>query len=148
VLNHLLQREKRIRDKKEEIYILFADMKAAFDNMDRKILWKDLRKKGIYRQLIGRIEKIYEDMEIVIRMREGYTEEFKTRKGVRQGCVMSPILFNVYLADLDNRMRARDIGGVGISGNRVWNLAYADDTALVANKREAMLDMMQTLNVS
>jgi len=57
---------------------------------------------------------------------------------------MSLILFNVYMADLDNRMRTRDIGGVGISGNRVWSLAYADDIALVTNNREAMVDMMQT----
>jgi len=64
--------------------------------------------------LIGRIEKIYEDTEVVVRTREGYIEEFKTRKGVRQGCVMSLILFNVYMTDLDNRMRARGIGGVGI----------------------------------
>jgi len=144
VLNHLLQRGKRKRDKKEEIYILFADMRAAFDNMDREILWEDMKKKGMNRQLIGRIEKIYEETEVVIRTRKGYTEEFKTRKGVRQGCVMSPILFNVYMADLDNRLRERDIGGVGISGHRVWSLAYADDIALVANNREAMVDMMQT----
>jgi len=80
----------------------------------------------------------------VIRTREGYTEEFKTRKGVRQSCVMSPILFNVYIADFDKRMRDRDIGGVGISKNRIWSLAYADDIALVANNKEPMLDMMQT----
>jgi len=96
--------------------------------------------------LIGRIEKIYEETEVVIRMREGYTEEFKTRKSVRQDCVMSSIFFNIYMANLDiyNKMRMRHIGGVGISGNRIWSLAYADDIALVANNREAILDMMQT----
>jgi len=70
VLNHLL-----LRDKKEEIYILLADIRAAFDNMDREIFWKDLRKKGINRQLIEGIEKIYEDTEVVVRTREGYIEE-------------------------------------------------------------------------
>jgi len=104
MLNHLLQRKKRIREKNEEIYILFADMKAAFDNIDREIFWKDMTEKGVNKQLIERIEKIYEETKIVVRTREGYTEEFKTRKGVRQGCVMSPILFNVYMADLDNRL--------------------------------------------
>jgi len=112
--------------------------------IDREILWKELRGKGINNQLIGRIKKIYGETEVVVRTREGYTEEFKTRKGVRQGCVMSPILFNVYMADLDNKMRRRDIGGVGIKGNRIWSLAYADDIALIANNREAMLDMMHT----
>jgi len=108
-----------------------------------------LREKGINRQLIGRIEKIYEETEILVRTRKGYTEEFKTRKDVRQGCAMSSILFNIYMTDLDNKMRMRHIGSVEISGNRIWSLAYADDIALIANNRqiEAILDMMQTFKV-
>jgi len=92
--------------------MLFADLKAAFDNVDRELLWKEMRSKGINEQLLGRIEKIYEDAEVMVRIRQGYTEGFKTRKGVRQGCVMSPILFNVYLTEID-RIKARGYRGCG-----------------------------------
>jgi len=66
-------------------------MKAAFDNVD--ILWTELRKKGIKEMLIRRLERIYEQTEEVIRTNQGYTE--RTKKGVQQGCMMNPLLFNL-----------------------------------------------------
>lgn len=59
-----------------------------------------------------------------------------------QGCVMSPLLFNLYIADLDKEMKNRNIGGVQIGNQRIWSLAYADDIVLLANNREAIQDMM------
>jgi len=59
--------------------------------------------------------------------------------------VMSPLLFNIYIAELKERLEKRGIGGVGISNKRIWNLAYADDVILLAKNREAMMDMMATL---
>lgn len=50
---------------------------------------------------MSRIEKIYEETVMAVRTRQGCTNSFKTRKEVRQGCVMSPLLFNMYIADLD-----------------------------------------------
>jgi len=63
-------------------------------------------------------------------------------KGVRQGCVMCPLLFNIYMAELEERLERRGIGG--IDSQRIWNLAYADDIVLIAKNRDAMLDMMTT----
>lgn len=84
VLNHLMQREKRQGRKDEKIYMMFADMKAAFDNVERSTLWRELRRKEIKRDLIKKIEKIYERTETVIRTNQGYTDSFRTRKGVKQ----------------------------------------------------------------
>ncbi|XP_024870720.1 golgin subfamily A member 6-like protein 22 [Temnothorax curvispinosus] len=106
VLNHLIQKERRKGDKVEKVYALFADLKAAFDNVDREILWKILREKGIKEQLIRRLEIIYEETEVVVRTSHGYTEEFQTSKGVTQGSVMSPLLFNLYTADLAESVMA------------------------------------------
>jgi len=62
--------------------MLFADLKAAFDNMDRDVLWKELkRKEKLKEQLVGRIEKIYEETEVIVKTTQGYTERFKSRKG-------------------------------------------------------------------
>jgi len=107
ILYHIMQREKRKRRKNGKVYILFANLKAAFDNVDRDILWEELKRKGVKEQLVGRMEKIYEETEVMVRTTQGYTEKFKTRKGVRQGCVMNPILFNLYLAEIDERMKER-----------------------------------------
>lgn len=139
VLNHLMQRDKRQRGKDGRVYMMFTDMKAAFDNVERSILWRELRKKGIKEKLIRRLEKIYERTEMVVRTNQSYTESFRTRKGVRQGYVVSPLLFNLYM-EIEERMENRRIGGVNIGTTR--NLVYADDIVLVANNKETMLDMM------
>lgn len=144
VLNHIVQREKN--NKKEgKVYAMFVDFKAAFDNIDRKKLWESMKEKRINRKIIGRLEKIYEETRSTIKTKDGLTSYFKTTKGVRQGCVMSPLLFNLYIADIDEYMRKRGIGGLRLGKDRIWSLAYADDLVLVAKNREALLDMMDTL---
>ncbi|XP_011171243.2 uncharacterized protein LOC105203974 [Solenopsis invicta] len=123
---------------------MFADLKAAFDKVDRETMWSIIRRKGIKEQLVRRIAKMYEGTEVMVRTEQGYTESFITGKGLRQGCVMSPFLFNLYIAELGEKMEGRNIGGVAIGRLRIWSLAYADDIVLIANNRDAMLDMIGT----
>lgn len=66
ILNHLIQRKKRKGEKK--IY-MFADLKAAFDKVDREMLWKTLKRKGIKTKAVSRIEKIYEETVMAVRTR-------------------------------------------------------------------------------
>lgn len=73
---------------------------------------------------------------------EGLTSMFRTLKGVRQGFVLSPQLFNLYVAELDKRLRNRKIGGVKLGIERIWTLSYADDMVLVAKNKEALEDIM------
>jgi len=73
VLNHLMQRQEGKNDK---MYMLFADLKAAFDNVGRKILWEELRSRE-EENLVRRMEKIYGQTEVMIRTNQGYTEGFK-----------------------------------------------------------------------
>jgi len=144
ILNHIMQKKKRKGGKNGKVYMLFADLKAVFDNVDRDILWEELKRKGVKKQLIERMGKIYEETEVMVKTTQGYTK-FKTRKGVRQGCVIILILFDLYLAEIDKRMKERGIGGVGIGRTRrIWSLAYADDIVLIVNNREAMQDTMST----
>jgi len=63
-------------------------------------------------------------------------------KGVKQGYMMSPLLFNLYIADIDNELEKRGLGGVRLSRDRIWSLAYADDLVLVAYNRETLQNMM------
>jgi len=77
---------ERQRKKDDKVYMLFANLKAAFDGVDRKILWEKLRRGEVEESLIRRMEEIYRQIEMVIRTSQGYTEGFRTRKGVRQSC--------------------------------------------------------------
>lgn len=83
VLNHLIQRESNERKKGKRIYAIFINLKAAFDNVDRKILWKILEENDICKDTIRRLKKAYEGTEVVKRKDKEMSEAFVTSKGVR-----------------------------------------------------------------
>ena len=66
-------------------------------------------------------------------------------KGLKQGCVLSPILLCIYIAELEESFKAMNIGGVKIRNERIWSLAYADVIVLVGENREALIVMIGTL---
>lgn len=127
--------------------MVFVDLKVAFDNVDREKLWEILERKGIDRRLIMRLKRIYVGTRSVVRTKDGLSDKFVTRKGVKQGCVLSPLLFNLYVAELDDYLRKRGVGGVALESDRIWLLAYANDMMLVAKNRVALIDMLDTLKL-
>lgn len=130
VLTHLVN--KKLSREKGKLVAFFIDLRAAFDSVDREILWKTMRERGIREGLVQR----YEDMlrETRSRMRVGgeRSEQFWTGRGVKQGCPLSPGLFNLLTADLEEEMRKGGWGGMRLKGEKVYSLAYADDVVLLA----------------
>ena len=72
----------------------------------------------------------------------GETEEFDIRKGVRLGCVLSPLLFNIYAEKKMTEALDKWEGGIGIGGGVIMNLRYADDTTLIAGTKEDLIESM------
>ncbi|OXU18573.1 hypothetical protein TSAR_007230 [Trichomalopsis sarcophagae] len=142
VLNYLAQRAKT---RKKKLYSIFVDLNAAFDTVDRKILWETMKKLGISNYLIERIKGIYEETKVSIRMNEGNSKEFWTNMGLRQGCVLSQLFFCIYITDLEREFKERNIGGVKIGEIRIWSLAYADDIVMLTENREGLVDMCDSL---
>ena len=142
VLNHVIQKGKVTGLK---TYASFVDLKAAFDTVDRELLWEIMEKVGISKYIIERIKEIYQETKVRVRVEGDFSEEFWTVKGLKQGCVLSPILFCIYIAGLEEDFKKRNVGGVKIEEKRLWSLAYADDFVLLAENREALVDMFDTL---
>ncbi|XP_015596671.1 SH3 domain-binding glutamic acid-rich protein-like [Cephus cinctus] len=92
--------------------------------MDRGKLWKAMRKRGIKEGLIERARETYKETRCRVRVGQEESEEFWTTKGVRQGCPLSPTLFNIYMADLGEEM-SKGVGGVKIENRRIMTLKYA-----------------------
>src|SRR6218665_2099561 len=67
-----------------------------FDCINHELLWKTLLEMGIPKHLIQLLQGLYEDQSAVIRTEFGDTDRFKIKKGVKQGCILSPFLFNLY----------------------------------------------------
>ena len=89
---------KKAREFQKNIYFCFIDYSKAFDCVDHNKLWKILQDMGISDHLICLLRNLYLCQEGTIRMGHGTTDWFQTGKGVRQGCILSPYLFNLYAA--------------------------------------------------
>ena len=106
--------------------------------MDHNKLWKILKEMGIPDHLTCLLRNLYSGQEAIVRTRHGTTDCFQISKGVHQGCILSPCLFNLYVeytmrnAGLDEAQ-----AGVKIVGRNTKNLRYADDiTPMVESEEE------------
>ena len=87
---------KKAREFQKNIYFCFIDYAKAFDCVDHKIPWKILKEMGIPDCLTCLLRKLYAGQEATVKTRHGTTDWFQITKGVRQGCIFSPCLFNLY----------------------------------------------------
>ena len=141
LLNYLI--EEKIKKKGGKLYAFFADLKSAFDTIDRELLWKIMHKKKINRHIIERIQEIYNSTSTTVKAMQVETETFYITKGVRQGCPLSPTLFAIYLSDLDDYMAQGQSGGAIVGNRKIWNLAYADDIVLLATNETEMKEVLK-----
>jgi hypothetical protein len=134
------------REYGQKVYICFIDYNKAFDCNNHELMWKTLIEMGIPKHLISLLKGLYEDQIAVIRTEFGDTDSFKIRKGVRQGCILSPVLFNLY-AERIMRLAEMEEGkeGIRIAGRLLNNLRYADDTTLLAGKKADLLLLIKRL---
>ena len=87
---------KKAREFQENIYVCFVDYAKAFDCVDYNKLWKILKEMGIPDNLICLLRSLYAGQEATVRTGLGIADWFKIGKGVHQGCILSPCLFNLY----------------------------------------------------
>ena len=115
------------------MYFCFIDYAKAFDCVDHKKLWKILKEMGIPDHLIYLLRNLDAGQEATVTPGHGKTEWFQIGKGVYQGCILSPCLFNLYAGyTMRNAGLKEAQAGIKISGRNINNLRYADDTTLMA----------------
>ena len=130
----------------QEIYVRILDYSKAFDGVNHELMSKVLEKMGIPTHLIVLIKMLYMNQEAMVRISAGETEWFTLHKGVRQGCILSPRLFNMYTEYI---MRAAEIDelniGIRIGGRRISNLRYADDTTIIAENEQDLKKLVNKI---
>ena len=105
--------------------------------MDHNKLWKILKEIGIPDHLTGLLRNLYAGQEATVRTVRGTTDWFQIGKGVHQGCILSPCLFNFYAAyTMRNAGLEEAQAGIKIARRKVSNLRYTDDTTLMAETEE------------
>ena len=101
--------------------------------------WKILKKMGIPDHLTCLLRNLYAGQEATVRTRHRTTDWFQIGKGVRQGCILSPCLFNFYAEYIMRNAGLKETqAGIKIAGRNINNLRYADDTTLMAESEEEL----------
>ena len=121
----------------------FIDYKKAFDCVDHERMWIILKDMGVPIHLVVLLRNLYANQKATVRTEFGETEQFDIGKGVRQGCILSPLLFNIYAENIMRDVLDKWEGGVGIGGRVITNLRYADDTTLIAGTKEDLTEIME-----
>ena len=128
---------------KKHLFLLFIDYAKAFDCVDHNKLWKILKEIEIPDHLTCLLRNLYAGQEATVRTGLGTTNWFQIRKGVGQGCILSPCLFNLYAEYIMRNAGLEEAqAGIQIARRNINNLRYADDTTLMAESEEKLKSLL------
>uniref|UniRef100_A0A4W2HFI9 RNA-directed DNA polymerase n=1 Tax=Bos indicus x Bos taurus TaxID=30522 RepID=A0A4W2HFI9_BOBOX len=139
---------EKAREFQKNIYFCFIDYAKAFDCVDHKKLWKILKEMGIPDHLTCLLRNLYAGQEATVRTGHGTTDWFQIGKGVHQGCILSPCLFNLYAEYIMRNAGLEETqAGIKTAGRNINNPRYADDTTLMAESEEELKSLLMKVKV-
>ena len=137
---------EKAREFQKNIYFCFIDNAKAFDCVDHNKLWKILKEMGIPDHLTCLLRNLYAGQEATFRTGHGTTDWFQIGKGVLQGYILSPCLFNFYAEYIMRNARLEEAqAGIKIAARNINNLSYADDTTLMAESEEELKSLLMKM---
>ena len=123
--------------------ICFIDYAKAFDCVDHNKLWKVLKEVEVPDHLTCLLIHVYQGQEATVRTRQGIAEWFQIGKGVHQGLILSPCLFNFYAEYIMRNARLDEAQpGIKIARRNINNLRHTDDTTLMAESEEELKSLL------
>ena len=129
--------EKIVRKKKKKLFAVFIDFKKAYDTVDRSTLMNRLKHLGINGIFLRNILGMYMKTEYSIKLKHGYTRPIDSNLGLKQGCPLSPMLFNLYIDDIDN-VFDDTCDPITIQNERLNHFLYADDLVILSQSNEGL----------
>ena len=131
---------------KKDTYVAFIDFSKAYDRINRTLLWKKLGAMGIQGRMLRCLQSLYSNVTSCVKLSPSVlTDWFKVGTGLRQGCIVSPILFNLYINDMAVQIKNK-CKGVPVGNDNVCILMYADDVALMAESEKELQRMLDVLH--
>ena len=134
---------EKVRELQKNIYFCFIDYAKAFDCVDHCKLWKILKEMGMPDHLTCLLRNLCAGQETIVRTGYGMKDWFQIGKGVCQGCILSPYLFNLYAEYIMRNAGLEEAqAGIKIARRNINNLRYADDTTLMAEREEEVKSLL------
>ena len=134
---------EKARAFQKNIYFCFINYAKDFDCVDYNKLWKILKETGIPDHLTCLLRNLYADQEAAVRTGHGATDWFQIGRGVCQGCILSPCLFNFYAEYIMRNVGLEETqAGIKTAERNINNLRYADDSSLMAESEEELKSIL------
>ena len=139
---------EKYQQHQQDLYHVFTDFKKAFDRVWHAALWTTRHKYNVGANLITIIKSLYEKSTSAVLFNGNTGDWFRTTVGVRQGCLLSPTLFNVFLEKIMTDALENHEGTVRIGGRIITNLRFADDIDGLAGKEEELENLVKTVETA
>jgi hypothetical protein len=132
------------RKRRKETHCAFLDIRKAYDTLDRDALWKRLIDVGLRGKMWRVIKNLYDVVESSVLVGQQKTEWFPVEAGVRQGCILSPILFAIFIDGLARAIKRVRVNSV-LEGLKFNILLFADDVVLLADSRHDLQRLLDAV---
>ena len=139
---------ERYLQHQQDLYHVFIDFKKAFDRVWHAALWATMNHYNINANLIHTIQSLYNKASSAVYLNGEVGEWFRTTVGVRQGCLLSPTVFNVFLEKIMADALEHHQGTVSIGGRTITNLRFADDIDGLAGSEQELSNLVECLDKS
>ena len=139
---------ERYLQHQQDLFHVFVDFKKTFDRVWHAALWSTMKLYNINASLIKVIESLYSKATSAVYYNGSVGEWFRTTVGVRQGCLLSPTLFNIFLERIMTDALENHEGSVSIGGRTITNLRFADDIDALAGKEDELVKLINHLDTT
>ena len=137
--------EKIVKKGKKRLFVAFIDFKKAYDKVNRDILLNRLKELGINGIFLKNIESMYKQTLYSIKFKNGHLEPLNSNLGLKQGCPLSPMLFNLYIDDI-KYVFDEQCDPVPLSDIHISHFLYADDLVILSQSRTGLQRCLDKLH--
>ena len=136
--------DKIVKRDKNKLYAAFIDFKKAYDTVDRELLFEHLKGLGINGPFLHNLKSMYASTKYSIKLTGGYTDSLESNLGLKQGCPLSRLLFNLYIDNMDKIFQTQ-CDPIRLQGTELNHFLYADDLVLLSRTPEGLQKCLNNL---
>ena len=137
---------KRYQSRSTNVFLAFLDASKAFDRVSFTVLFNILQKRGVPNYIIRLLSFWYSSQEVQAQWGNDLSDMFKVSNGVKQGGILSPYLFNVYIDELSERLNKMNVGCYH-GGLKINHIFYADDMVLISPSPKGLQNLLDCCEV-
>ena len=127
------------------LYAAFIDFKKAYDTVNRETLLRNLKEYGIGGKMWDNIKSIYRTVQYSIKIKDKTMNPILSNLGLKQGCPLSPLLFNLYINNITQYLQPTEEDSIQLQGEKVTHFMYADDLVIVSSSKEGLQEKLNNL---